>query len=550
VRLAGEDQLHGPRLVAQQRQRAVDVAQQQVEPLVRRHAPREADREHVGVERVDRRAYVLGGVAAPEPVHHRPLADDVDQRGALRTPRRPQLLVGDRVERLPGRGVDRAVGPALAEIAVEQLAHRRADPGRDVRAVGDVRDRHVVDVAVGPQVLPHLARDLAVTLADGVGDPARAQRELRDAERLGVLLGVRASAAHERVRIDAQLGGDARQHLGHLRGRVRVVARRDRRVRGEDRPAAHRLERVVQGRRAARQLGARELEAGEGRVALVEVHDAGIDAQRMQRAHAADAEQRVLPQAHAGVAHVQARGDPAVREVVLRPVGIEQQQRHAPDVDAPDLRDDLALADRHGDRHGPAVVAGDERCRHALGIRLDPVLVLPAGGVDALAEVAVAVHQADRHQRQAHVGGLLEDVPREHAEPARVDGQRLVNGELGAEERGRALLGHRLGELRLGQAVGDRALELGQPSEEILVLGESVPAVGMHLLDQPDRISETQLPAPRIHGRQQLGAAGRPRPAVVVGDVRERAERLGQARAERGGSRPEIGRTCLHDRLS
>ena len=76
----------------------------------------------------------------------------------------------------------------------------------------------------------------------------------------------------------------------------------------------------------------------------------GLDADRLERAHAADAEQHVLREAHVGVADVQARGDPAGGAVVLGPVGVEQEERDAADVDAPDLRDDLDVADRHGDR--------------------------------------------------------------------------------------------------------------------------------------------------------------------------------------------------------
>ena len=153
-------------------------------------------------------------------------------------------------------------------------------------------------------------------------------------------------------------------------------------------------------------------------MALVEVDDAGLDPQRVEQADAADAQQRVLPQPHLGVADVEPGGDPAVGDAVLRPVGVEQQQRHAPDVDPPHLGDDLAADERHGDGDRLAVVAGDQRAGHPVGVGVDPVLVLPAGAVDALAEVAVAVHQADREHRHRAVGGLLEDVAGQHAEAA------------------------------------------------------------------------------------------------------------------------------------
>ena len=65
--------------------------------------------------------------------------------------------------------------------------------------------------------------------------------------------------------------------------------------------------------------------------------------------------------------------------------------------------------------------------------------MLPAGGVDALAEVALAVHEPDRDQRQGLVGGLLEQVAGQRAEAAGVDGQRDVDPVLGAQERDRAI---------------------------------------------------------------------------------------------------------------
>ena len=51
VRLAGDDQLDRALGVQQQPLEPLGVAQHQRQPLVRRHAAREADRQHVGVER-------------------------------------------------------------------------------------------------------------------------------------------------------------------------------------------------------------------------------------------------------------------------------------------------------------------------------------------------------------------------------------------------------------------------------------------------------------------------------------------------------------------
>ena len=220
------------------------------------------------------------------------------------------------------------------------------------------------------------------------------------------------------------------ERLGDLVGRVGVVARRDRRVGGEDRAlgaiAASPSSSVPPWARAA----SSETNA---RVALVEVQEVGLDAQRGERADAAGAEQHVLGEPRVGVADVEPRRDPAREVRVLRPLRVEQVERDAADVDAPDLRDDLHVADRHGDRERLAVGAADERGREVLRVRVDPVLVLPAARVDALAEVALAVHQADGDQRHREVGGLLEDVAGQRAEAARVDRQRAVDAELRAE---------------------------------------------------------------------------------------------------------------------
>ncbi len=431
---------------------------------------------------------------------------------------------------------------------VQQVAHRLADPRRDVHAVGDVRDRDLLDRALRPQPVPHLARHLAVSRAHAVGDPRRAQRELRDAERLAVVLRVRAAAPDERPDVEPELLGHAGELLGRLLRRVRVVAGRDGGVRGEDRAAADRLERLLH-RLPGLERRPRQLQAGERRMPLVEVHDARVDAERVERPHAADAQQQVLAEPDVPVADVQPRGDPAVGEVVLRPVGVEQQQRHAADVDAPDLGDEVAAAERHPHGDRLAVVARHERTGHAVRVGVDPVLVLPAGGVDPLAEVAVAVHQADGDERHAAVRALLEDVARQHAEAAGVDRERAVHGVLGAEERRRVLgRDRRLGRLG-GQRGLDRVDQRGLPREEPGVLGQLGQPVGMGLLEQPHRVAGTRPPACRVDRLEQLRAAGRPRPAVVVGEARERPEGLGQARAERGGGRRQIGSTGLHERL-
>jgi len=387
-------------------------------------------------------------------------------RWTLRTA--PQVGVGDLRHGLPCRGSSARVGQSSPRW--RSSSARISGPTQVGSCTPFVTCEigHVGDGAVRPQAVPHLARDLAVARRDAVRRARRAQRELRDAERLARVVRVRAPAGDQLARVDAELGRLAREQGGDLLGRVRVVAGRDRGVGREDGARAGGRERVVQREAAAQRLAARELEAREGGVALVEVHDGRVDVHRAQRAHATDPEHRVLGEAQVALADVQARRDEAVGRGVLGPVGVEQQERDAADLDAPDLRDDLPVGDRDG--HGQRLVArGHERGGHAVGVGVDPVLVLPAARVGALAEVAVAVHQADRDERDGEIGRRLQDVAGEHAEAAGVDRQRLMDAVLGAEERGRPLGGDGGLGVRAREVGGDGLVDLVHPPGEAVV---------------------------------------------------------------------------------
>ena len=329
-----------------------------------------------------------------------------------------------------------------------------------------------------------------------------------------------------------------------LRG-VGVVARGDRRVGGEDRLPAADLQRGGQ-RPGPAVVAPRELERHERRVALVEVHEPGLDPHRLQRADAADAEQHVLRQPGVLVADVEAAGDPARGLRVLRALGVEQVERDAADVHAPDLRRDLVVGDRHRDRDRLAVVARDERGGQSVRVGVDPVLVLPPAGVDALAEVAVAVQQPDRDQRPGAVGGLLEDVAGERPEAARVDRERAVEAVLGGEVGDRALGRRDLVAARARQVGAHALLERRCPGEQLGVLGSRDQSLGRRLLQQPDRVLGDLLPAVGIDVAEDGGSIRIPGPAVVVGEPGEDAQRLGKAGRERLGGSLQIASASLH----
>ena len=270
----------------------------------------------------------------------------------------------------------------------------------------------------------------------------------------------------------------------------------------------------------------------------------GLDAHRLERAHAADAEQHVLREARVRVADVEPRRDPA-RGAGRSPGARRRAGRAAR---GRRRRARSAPSTSHVARSGTVIVSGSpsspvtSAAGRRSGIGVDPVLVLPAAGVDALAEVALAVHQADGDERQRAVGGLLEDVAGERAEAAGVDRQRAVDAELGAEVRDRAL-GRRPGPRRRAREVGAHALPRPRRRARAASASAAARASGSAagLLQQPHRVLARSAPSGSGSiAAEDVGAARRPGPAVVVGEPGEPRQRLGHAGRERVGGAQQI----------
>ena len=265
-----------------------------------------------------------------------------------------------------------------------------------------------------------------------------------------------------------------------------------------------------------------------------------------QRRDAAEAEQRVLREARVGVAVVQARGDPARGPSFSGSSVSSSSSGTRPTSTRQICARDLDVAARDLDRQRRAVVAGDERGGQALGVGEDPVLLLPARVVDALAEVAAAVHEADADHRQRAVGRLLEDVAGERAEAAGVDRQRLVDGVLGAEEGDGVVGVDRAAAARARGRRGPR-LERRRPrAEQRVVVGGALERLGGGLLQQPDGVAGDHAPAARVDRAEQLRAARHPGPAVVVGQPRQGRQRVGQPPRQGVGGAGEVVAAISH----
>ena len=96
-------------------------------------------------------------------------------------------------------------------------------------------------------------------------------------------------------------------------------------------------------------------------MAFVEVHHVDLLTQSVEQPHAADAQQDLLAQAHAGVAAVEGAGDLAQIRGILRQVGVQQVQVHATHLQAPSSGLVLPVSIGNWDLDGGAVGAQDRR---------------------------------------------------------------------------------------------------------------------------------------------------------------------------------------------
>ena len=121
----------------------------------------------------------------------------------------------------------------------------------------------------------------------------------------------RADVLFDHVRIEAVVPG------GH------------RRVRGEDAHRGRLAECLVEAQAVLLHPLANEFQRRERRVPFVHVDHARLDAQRLERAGPADAEDDLLADARPLVAAVEPGRQMAIFVLVLRNVGVEQEQRDA-----------------------------------------------------------------------------------------------------------------------------------------------------------------------------------------------------------------------------
>ena len=256
-----------------------------------------------------------------------------------------------------------------------------------------------------------------------------------------------------------------------------LVARRHRRVDREDRVAADPGPGVVERGAVGDEL-AGPLGEEEGRVALVEMPDSGRQAECPDRTYAPDPEDQLLVQAHLAAADVEDVGDRAVFDRVVGDVRVEQQDWNPAHLGQPDGDRQVAPRQVHRNCQRQAVLVLDAGERQPAEVVVGIGVLLVAVGVDRLAEVALAVEEADPDERKGHVTCRLHVVAGQHPEATRIDAKRLMDAVFGAEIGDRAAQPLAVAPLEpVTGAVGHVAIEIRQDvvilREELLVVEQT-----------------------------------------------------------------------------
>ena len=458
---------------------------------------------------------------------------EVGQLALLAQVRLPEVLRGHALHALPEARLFRG-GVEMVEVGIEvagqQVGIGLADPRRPVDAVGDAEDPVIVDAGPGG------VRRLGVEVAHGVG-PVREP----EAERGHVELG--AIAVHPQSELEHALDRHAaavEERAGeapHEVGLEALVARRDRRVDREHAVPADGRPRVVEWPALRHQL-AGPLGEQQRRMTFVEVPHGGGEAECADRPDAPDPEDQLLVEPHLAPAHVQDVGDRTVRLRVLGQVGVEEQHRDSAHLGQPDRHVEFSVGqlDGHGQRQPVLVLDPAERQPREVVVGV--VVFLVPVGVDRLAEVALAIEEADAEERQRHVARGLHVVAGEHAEAARIDAERLVQAVFRTEVRDRSVECLAVASLEpVVGAVGHVPVELGEDvvvlGEELGVVEEARPVDGA--ADDRDRVPVARPRSP-VDERPQSTRPGMPRPVEVVGEAAQPLETRRQ-REPRGRGR-------------
>ncbi len=219
-----------------------------------------------------------------------------------------------------------------------------------------------------------------------------------------------------------------------------------------------------------------------------------FDSECPQHSGATDPEHGFLGEARLPASHIEDVGDWTIGGIVLGKAGVEQDQGHSSDVDPP--RSDRDITAVEGERDAKwASAVGIEDFAEGAPAHFEALVgvLLPAVRVNGLAEEPAPIQESDGDQGDAEIRRGLHVIAREHAEPARVEGELLVDAVLSAEVGNRAVEFATMVSVEPGLITGEISVEsfndVAVEPAEATARGEGLPGRRIHYLELTDRIS-------------------------------------------------------------
>src|ERR1700761_1490572 len=174
-----------------------------------------------------------------------------------------------------------------------------------------------------------------------------------------------------------------------------IVASGDRSVSSEDNLPWHLMSGGVKFQTFLLHAITNRLQDAERTMTFVEVQNPRCYSQRFESTEAPDTQEQLLTNARAPIPAVETRGQVQIFGSIAGHIRIKEQQVAAPHTDTPDLGPDWSTAGLDLYHDGFAVFA-DGNLHGKLGdVVMEILLVLPSLFIQVLAEVALAIEQAD-----------------------------------------------------------------------------------------------------------------------------------------------------------
>jgi hypothetical protein len=171
----------------------------------------------------------------------------------------------------------------------------------------------------------------------------------------------------------------------------------------------------------------------ESGMSLIGVPDSWIDLHGPKHSHAAYAENPLLPEPHLRTTGIELVHETAVFRVVRFEVGVEQVDGNSPDHHPPCAYVNRATRGLHRCKPRLSVRPSDRDKGSRAYVVLLIAVFLPAFQVQSLVEISFAIEEADTYQGDAKIAGRLAMIAGKNAQAPGVDGNRVVQAELGAK---------------------------------------------------------------------------------------------------------------------